>query len=179
MVAPQEEVLRWRPAQLLQLRAESAMAVRAREVVTTDSFSQVAEPCLSSRDSCSASPTKALRGPPGPQGTTSPSTTHRVHHGERPGSSCALEKKNLLQPLACLLQPLSQPLFQPLSQTLLRPLFQTLFQPLFQPLCQPLAGGLSQPLARLRRGPALLQTLDRKPTLLGPVTKATLVGPVT
>ena len=106
------------------------------------SFSHVAETCLSSRDSCSASPTKALRGPPGPQGTTSPSTTHRVHHGERRGSSCALEKKNLLQPLACLLQPLSQPMFQPLSETLLRPLFQTLFQSLFQPLCQPLSGGL-------------------------------------
>ena len=152
--------------------------VRAREVdhVTQASFwAQLAETCVSSRVATpSALRREALRGSPG----ASPPTTQCLHHGERPGSSCALEK-NLLQPLACLIQPLSQPPFPPLSQTLLQPLFQPLFQRLFQPLCQPLAGGLSQPLARLRRGPALLQrlrrgpallqTLDRKPTLLGPV----------
>ena len=74
-----------------------------------------------------------------------------------------MEKKNLLQPRACLLQPL----FQPLSQPLLQPLIQVLFQALFQTLCQLLAEGLSQPLAR--------QTLDRNPSVL--VTLATW-GPV-
>ena len=154
-------------AEHLQLWTES---VRAREVDQVSPpaafFAQVAETCVSSRVATpSALRREKLRGSPG----ASPPTTQCLHYGERPGSSCALEK-NLLQPLACLIQPLSQPPFPPLSQTLLQPLFQPLFQRLFQPL----AGGLSQPLARLRREPALLQTgahaARRKPTLLGPVT---------
>ena len=154
-------------AGLLQLWAE---CVRAREVFSVSVFALVAETCLSSRVATpSALRRNTLRGSPG----ASPPTTQCLHHGERPGSSCTLEK-NLLQPLACLIQPLSQPPFPPLSQTLLQPLFQPLFQRLFQPLCQPLAGCLSQPLATLRREPALLQTgahaARRKPTLLGPVT---------